>query len=173
VKHGVLDDFQTTREQAAWLAPYYTKAGRAIRSHGCAGAASAKYLTMQQSPNLRLVPGAQDVHFDDLVRGVKRGLAVLNVAPQMDQQQLNGIGQFAVIRKITNGKLGPYLSNAGLVFRAPDFWKNLTAVGGPASERLVGFERYKGEPSQRVVHSVSAVPGMVTNVGVIDTLRRA
>jgi TldD protein len=173
VKDGVLVDYQTTREQAAWLAPYYTKAGRAIRSHGCAGAASAKYLTMQHAPNLRLVPGARDVPFDDLVRGIKRGVAVLSVEPQMDQQQLNGIGQSAVIRKITNGKLGPYLNNAGLVFRAPDFWKHLTAIGGAASERLFGFERYKGEPSQRVVHSVSAVPGVVTNVAVIDALRRA
>ncbi len=78
-----------------------------------------------------------------------------------------------MIRQITNGKLGPHLNSAGLMFRTANFWKNLTALGGPKSERVFGFERYKGQPYQQTYHSVAAVPGLVTNVSVIDAMRRA
>jgi TldD protein len=172
VQNGVLVDYQTTREQVAWLAPYYVRVNRPSRSHGCARAASAGFVTMQYPPNLRLAPGSGAATFDDLVAGVANGVAVLSVGPQMDQQALNGVGIPAIMRRITKGKLGPYIANAGIAFRAPEFWKNLTALGGPSSEQWIGVERSKGEPSQAVTHSVGAVPGLVTSVAVIDALRR-
>lgn len=173
VTEGILVDYQTTREQATWLAPYYAKAKKPVQSRGCAGAESGLAMTMQHSPNLRVLPGAHDTSFESLVSNTARGIAVMSVVyNQMDQQQLNGMC-YATLRQIRNGKLGPFITNGAIVFRAPEFWKSLMAIGGPASERWYGFTRSKGEPAQFTTHSVGAVPGKVRNVRVIDLQRKA
>jgi TldD protein len=171
VKDGVLVDFQTTREQADWLAPYYKKINHPAKSHGCAGSASALTLTMQHAPNLQLMPGTTDMRFDDLVADVNKGIAVMSMDVNMDQQQLTGVG-YAQVRKIVNGKLGPYLDGAGIQFRASELWKRLTAVGGAKETRWYGFERGKGQPWQQTTHSVGAVPARINNVDLIDVMRK-
>jgi TldD protein len=172
VDRGRLVDFQTTREQVAWMAPYYKKAGRPLVSHGCAGAQSALMVPMQQVPNLQLMPGKADTSFDDLVAATKNGVAVLSMYVNMDQQQLTGMG-YAQVRKIVNGKLGPYLDGAGVQFRSPEIWKNLSTLGGAKSARWFGFRRFKGQPSQETAASVGAVPAQIANVDLIDVKRKA
>jgi TldD protein len=167
VKDGVLVDFQTTREQADWLAPYYKKINHPVKSHGCAGSESALTITMQHAPNLQLMPAATDTSFDALVADVKKGVAVMSVYVSMDQQQLNGIG-YPSLRKIVDGKLGPYIMGAGIQFRGPQMWKNLAAVGGAKETRWFGLNRGKGQPWQNTTHSVGAVPARINNVDVID-----
>jgi TldD protein len=172
VDRGRLVDFQTTREQVAWMAPYYKKASRPLLSHGCAGAESALTVTMQCMPNLQLMPGVGDTSFEDLVAGTKKGIAVLSMYVDMDQQQLTGLG-YARVRKIVNGKLGPYLNGAGVQFRAPEMWKNLTALGGAKSARWFGVKHEKGQPIQQTAASIGAVPARIENVDLIDVNRRA
>lgn len=172
VTNGVLVDYQTTREQAAWLAPYYQKIGKPVRSHGCAAAESSQYITMQHTPNIAMTPNASDVHFDELMSGLKKGVAVLSLSPNMDQQQLNGVG-YGAMREIVNGKLGRFIRGGAIIFRAPELWKNLTETGGKNSLAWYGFTRGKGAPWQRTTHSVGAVPGKITGVAVIDALRKA
>lgn len=170
VKDGVLTDFQTTREQAAWLAPYYQKKGIPVRSHGCAASESGLTSTTQLPANLRLLPGASDTSFEELVSNIRNGLAVLTLEPHMDQQQRNGVA-YPVMRQIRNGKLGPFVADAALVFQTSELWKNLIALGGRRSERWVGITRKKGEPSQEFVHSVGAVPGVIRNMRVLHGTR--
>jgi TldD protein len=171
VKDGVLVDFQTTREQADWLAPYYHKIGQPVASHGCAGAESAMAITMQQAPNLQLMPGTADTRFDELVSETGKGVAVVLLSPNMDQQQLNGVG-YGRLRKIVNGKLGPYIAGAGIQFRASDLWKNLVRLGGSSETRWYGMRRRKGQPEQQTTHSVGAVPARINTVNVIDIARK-
>jgi TldD protein len=172
VKNGILVDYQTTREHAANLAPYYQKTGQAVRSRGCANAESALFITTQHTSNLRVNPGAEELSFDDLVKNTERGVAAMSLYPSMDQQQLNGMamGEF---REIRNGKLGRFITGAGFLFRSPEFWRNLVAVGGPKSEVWFGFSRTRGQPEQSAMHSVGAVPAKVTNVGIVDAYRKA
>jgi len=172
VKDGILVDYQTTREQAAWLAPYYQKIGRPVRSHGCAAAGSAFDITMQQPPNLALMPGRAATTFEDLVASTEKGIAVLGLGVAMDQQSLNGMG-YAIMREIKRGKLGRYLQGGALMFRAPEFWKSVVAIGGPASLRWFGMSRGKGQPNQTTQHSVGAVPAKVTQVSIVDLMRKA
>jgi len=173
VNNGVLVDYQTTREQAAWLAPYYQRIGRPVRSHGCANAQSALSITMQHAPNLVLMPGTASTSFEDLVAGTDSGVAVLGFTPTMDQQLLNGMGRRAVLREIKHGKLGRYLTGASaLMFRAPEFWKNIVAIGGPASQQWFGMSRGKGQPGQSTAHTVGAVPAKVKQVSLIDPRRK-
>src|SRR5438067_177448 len=40
IKNGVVNDYQTTREQAAWLKWWYDQQGKPARSHGCSNADS-------------------------------------------------------------------------------------------------------------------------------------
>lgn len=170
VKDGILVDYQTTREQAAWLAPYYAKANRPVQSHGCANAESAMVETMQHAPNLQLLPASADTSFAQLVATIPQGVAVLSMEPQMDHQLLNGVG-YGAMRKIVNGKLGPYIDGTAIQFRSPDLWKKLTALGGAKETRWFGMERGKGQPVQRTTHSVGAVPARIDTVDVIDVMR--
>ena len=92
VKDGILHDFQTTREQAAWLAPYYSKSGRPVQSNGCAAAQSALAITMQHMPNLSLEPNPSQVKLDDLVANVKDGMQVEHGSlEQIDFQGRTGL----------------------------------------------------------------------------------
>jgi len=172
VKDGVLVDYQTTREQAAWLAPYYQRTGRAVRSHGCAAGASGLVIPMQHAPNLALAPGAARTTFDDLVAGTEKGIAVLSLNANMDQQQLNGIG-YGTMREIVRGKLGRYISGGAFMFRTPEFWKSVIAVGGPGTQQWFGRGHGKGEPRQSTWHSVAGIPAKVRQLSFVDPGRKA
>lgn len=172
IQAGRLADFQTTRESATWLADYYTKVGRPVRSHGCAQAASAVNAPLVQPPNLTLAPGREARDFDALVADVSRGIAVKSGYLDMDFQGASGMltGRFYEIK---NGKRVARLNAAGILFRTPELWKSLLALGGAASARRYGWTASKGEPPQAVEYSVTAVPAVVKQLTLIDAMRKA
>lgn len=173
VKDGILVDYQTTREQVQWMAPYYEKTGRPLRSHGCALAGDASQITMQNRPNVQMMPSTRETSFAELVAGTPKGVALLDVAfILMDPQQLNGT-VIGTVREIKNGKLGRVLNGAALVFRAPELWKSLDAIGGASSTCWSGRTSWKGEPTQMTMHSVGAVPARFKNAGITDFMRKA
>lgn len=169
VTNGILTDFQTTRESASWLAPYYRRVGRTLRSNGCACAQGTEPVR-QRSPNLIMQPGQESLSFDDLVKSTTSGIAVLGGGGSTDFQALNGMANGELLFEIRNGQLGRSLTGGTLSYRTPEFWRNLVAVGGPASAHAYGFVR---EIPGRVAHSISAVPAKVNGVNVIDAGRRA
>jgi TldD protein len=173
VQDGVLMDYQTTRAQVNTLESYYSKINRPLRSHGCASSESGSTITMENLPNVQMMPGAKDTTFEELVRDTGKGVALVAVqAVPMDPQQLNGMA-FGSLREIRNGKLGRFLTGAAVEFRAPNLWKSLDAIGGPSSTRWIGLQSWKGEPRQSTFHSVGAVPARFKNVAVIDFMRKA
>jgi TldD protein len=175
VKDGVLVDFQTTRESAAWLASAYQRLGKSVRSHGCAYTEFAEDIPMAHPPNIVLQPSEQSISFDDMVKETKRGIAVMGGSVKTDQQGKNGTvtGQPGYMREILNGKLGAILTGGGVLFNTTELWKNLIAIGGAASasDRLAGSS--KGEPRQGAAYSIRAVPAKFTNLPVFDVLRKA
>jgi TldD protein len=173
ISKGVLVDYQTTREQAAWLAPWYQKEGLPIRSHGCASAPSALSVTMQHTPNLQLHPGSNAQDLDDLVAGLEHGLLIEGLNVHMDFQCNSGIATVGAT-EIRKGKRIARIQNAGLLFRSADFWKNVQAVGGPQSQHWTGgFGSDKGEPTQGTGYSIAAVPAAVKQQTIIDPTRKA
>jgi TldD protein len=172
VKDGVLADFQTTRESAGWLKEWYTKAGIPFRSHGCASASDGSYAPLQRRPNLALVAGREAYDFDALVAGVASGIAIKGATLDMDFQHLNGLGVGRTY-EIKKGKRVARIANAGLLFRSPELWKGLLALGGPGSERRYGRGASKGEPAQGSIASVTAPPAVFKQLTVIDPLRKA
>lgn len=175
VTKGILVDYQTTREQAAWLTPWYQKQGRPIRSHGCAGAEDALTPTIQHTPNLILQPGSNSLDFEQLVTGLEHGLVVQELDPHMDFQVSTGHAGVAGIIEVHHGKPTAHLrGGAQILFRATELWKNVEAVGGVGSLQwaISGLSR-KGEPSQLTEFSIAAVPARVKQLAFIDPMKKA
>jgi TldD protein len=172
VKDGVLVDFQTTRESAGWLKATYAKTGKPLRSHGCAAAPSALYAPIQHIPNLTLAAGREAVDFDGLVARLDNGIAVRALTLFMDFQCLNGMG-LARTYDVKRGKRVAIIGSAGILFRAPELWKGLAALGGTESVRRIGALANKGEPNQKTFHSVTAPPALFKQMTYIDPMRKA
>ena len=178
VKDGVLVDFQTTREQAAWLAPYYAKHGRPVRSNGCAASETALTITMQHMPNLAMAPGTSALALQDLIGDVQNGIFIERGRAECDWQ--GGGGSLSGdMRRIVNGRLGEGLTNGAVSFDTRDLWKKVVAVGGPETQGGIDTTQYtlvsqaeKGQPPQATSHSVRAVAATITNQALIDTTRQ-
>jgi TldD protein len=172
VKDGVLTDFQTTRESAGWLKEAYAKAGRPLRSHGCALAPSGTYAPLQHAPNLVLASGKETLDFDGLVAGLPDGIAIKGASVDMDFQHLDGLGMGRTY-EVKRGKRVARIAGAAFLFRAPELWKGLLTLGGTASARRYGLSASKGEPMQQSYASMTAPPAVFKALTVIDPLRKA
>ena len=186
IKDGVLVDFQTTREQAAWLAPYYQQHGRPVQSHGCATAQDALCIPLQQRPNLALAPNPGAIRLEDLIADVKDGILVANgEALDVDFQARTGL-LGGSLRKIVNGRLGSPLQGGAVLFDTLDLFKHIVAVGGSSTTAVVSHSPYdpvsawefpfghlKGQPPQMTSYSVQGVAATITNQAIIDPSRKA
>jgi len=173
VKEGVFNDYQTTREQAPWLADWYAKQGKAVRSHGCSYADNWGSVAFQRMPNVSLLPGNDNKSWDDLVAGVDRGIAIVGDGSfSIDQQRYNAQFGGQVYYEIRGGKVAGMLKDVAYQIRTPDFWNSMDAIGGKASYELGGsFFDGKGQPSQSNAVSHGAPPARFRQVNVINTGR--
>lgn len=172
VKNGIVDDYQTTREQAPWIGEWYAQRGVPARSHGCSASESAFFIPIQHRPNISIVPGKQDIGFHDLVSGTDKGLAFVGASGgYTDQQYLNWQVQPNMVYEIKNGKLGAAVSDCALLMRAPEFWKSLAAIGGANAYRLGGqggFRDTKGQPSQESYFGIGTVPAKFPRANIVN-----
>ena len=191
VRDGVLVDFQTTREQAAWLAPYYQRLGQPVQSHGCAAVESAHGFPLQQMPNLVLEPSAQATTLADLVAEVPTGILIEDGAVvERSLQGLQGV-LTGKMREITHGRLGKALDGGGVAFSTQDLWNAIRVMGGAATCGRLAFPSHislsganivnpdnlrflrrlhllcKGQPQQLTGHSVWAPAAIIINQPVI------
>lgn len=191
VKNGVLVDFQTTRERAAWLAPYYQKAGKPVRSNGCAASADAHGAPLPLMPNLAMEPSATAIRLEDLIADVPNGILIENgIVGAIDSQLKTGMldGQ---MRQIKNGRVGSSLGGSVVLWKSDDIWKKIRAVGGAATEAVVATSAYTnlfsmggadlqilwstraGQPPQVTSHSVRGAAATITDQAIIDPRRKA
>ena len=90
IKNGIVNDYQTTREQATWLDWWYKKQGKPTRSHGCSYAQSWSDVQFQRMPNVSLLPGEQNLKWEDLIAATDRGIAIVGDGSfSIDQQRYN------------------------------------------------------------------------------------
>jgi TldD protein len=163
VRDGMFVDWQTTRE----LAPLVGQQ----QSHGCLHADNWSSVPFPRMPNVSLEPAATEVTLDDLFSGIKRGLFIEGRgSSSIDQQRYNFQFGGAVIREITNGKLGAMVRDAAYQSRTPDFWASCDGLGGPATYRLWGTSADgKGEPGQTNAVSHGCPPARFRQVTVLNT----
>jgi TldD protein len=174
IKEGVVNDYQTTREQAPWLKWWYDKTGRPTRSHGCSYADSWSSVQFQRMPNVSLLPGTDNKSWDDLVGGVDKGIAIIGDGSfSIDQQRYNAQFGGQVFYEIKGGKIAGMLKDVAYQIRTPDFWNAMDAIGGKASYALGGsFFDGKGQPGQVNGVSHGCPPARFRNVNVINTGRK-
>jgi TldD protein len=175
VKDGIFVDYQTTREQAPYLAEYYKASGRPMRSHGCSYAQSWADVQFQRMPNVSQLPGAKEQGWDDLIAATDRGIAIMGDGSfSIDQQRYNAQFGGQLFYEIRGGKIVGMLKDVAYQMRTPEFWGGLDMIGGPSSYLLGGaFNDGKGQPSQSNAVSHGCVPSRFRNVNVINTGRKA
>ena len=163
VRDGMFVDWQTTRE----LAPLVGQK----RSHGCLHADNWSSVPFPRMPNVSLEPASTEVSLDELFSGIKRGLFIEGRgSSSIDQQRYNFQFGGAVIREITNGKLGAMVRDAAYQSRTPDFWASCDGLGGPATYRLWGTSADgKGEPGQTNAVSHGCPPARFRQITVLNT----
>jgi TldD protein len=163
VRDGMFVDWQTTRELALLVGQQ--------RSHGCLHADNWSSVPFPRMPNVSLEPASSDVTLDDLFSGIKRGLFIVGRgSSSIDQQRYNFQFGGAVIREITNGKLGAMVRDAVYQSRTPDFWAGCDGIGGKTGYRLWGTSADgKGEPGQTNAVSHGCPPARFRQVTVLNT----
>ncbi|GJG86336.1 TldD protein [Gemmatimonadetes bacterium T265] len=175
IKDGVVVDYQTTREQAPYLAWWYAQQGRPVRSHGNSYSQSWRDVQFQRMPNVSLLPGAKEQSYEDLIAATDRGIAIVGDGSfSIDQQRYNAQFGGQLFYEIRGGKVVGMLKDVAYQMRTPEFWTGMDMIGGPKSYLLSGANNDgKGQPSQSNAVSHGCVPARFRNVNVINTGRTA
>jgi TldD protein len=126
-------------------------------------------------PNVSLLPGEQDIGWDELIAATDRGIAISGAGSwSIDQQRYNGQFGGQVFHEIRGGRIVGMLKDVAYQIRTPDFWNSLQQIGGRRHYQLGGsFFDGKGQPEQINAVSHGAVPAKFSQVNVINTGRRA
>jgi TldD protein len=169
VKNGVLVDYQTTRDQVAWIQPF---TGR-TRSHGCSYAESWADVAFQRMPNVSLLPGEQDLTTDDIIAATENGIYIVgNGSYSIDQQRYNFQFGGQAFYEVKGGKVTGMLKDVAYQARNVDFWSSMDMIGGKVSYQVNGtFSDGKGQPGQSNAVSHGCPPARFKNVNVLNTGR--
>jgi TldD protein len=187
IKAGVLADYQTTREQAAWLAPYYQKSGTPVRSRGCAAVESALSIPMQHAPNLALAHSSENVDLDALIASVSTGVLIRDGHASCDFMARSGTLS-GTMYEIRNGRVGRLLTGGAISFDTLGLWKNISALGGKSTLGMSTTTRWpyetvylqvtkqypvKGQPPQLPSYTTQAPATTITKQAIINLSRKA
>jgi TldD protein len=174
IKNGIFWDYQTTREQAEWLRPWYEKNNMPVRSHGCSYAQSWSDVAFQRMPNVSIVPDQQvDRSWNDLIAATDRGIAMIGRASySIDQQRYNAQFGAQICYEVRGGKIVGQLKDVAYVMRTSEFWNSIDLIGGKSSYELGGtFNDGKGQPGQSNAVSHGCPPCRFKNINVLNTGR--
>lgn len=176
VKDGILNDLQTTREQAPWLSDWYASQGRPMRSHGNSYGQSWAVTQFQRMPNINLLPHPdRDVPEEELIDGVEDGILIDgNGSFSIDQQRYNAQFGGQVYYEIKNGQITGMLKDVAYQIRTPEFWAGMDLIGGESTYEIGGsFGDAKGQPAQSNSISHGCPTTRHRGIAVINTGRRA
>jgi TldD protein len=176
VRNGMLNDLQTTREQAPLLADWYRQQGKPVRSHGNSYAESWSDVQFQRMPNINLLPDTRrDTSVEELVSGVQDGILIDGDGSfSIDQQRYNAQFGGQTYMEIKNGKITGPLKDVAYQMRTPEFWNSMDAIGGRSTYFQGGaFNDGKGQPSQSNAVSHGSPAARFRKVNVINTGRRS
>ena len=171
IEKGIFKDYQTTREQAAWIAKYTG----VNRSHGCSFADSWDSVQFQRMPNISLLPGDKDIGLTDIIAATDRGIIVKNRGSwSIDHQRYNFQFSGQVFYEVKGGKIVGMLKDVAYQANTPVFWNSMDMIGGASSYWLGGsFGDGKGEPGQSNSVSHGCPPARFRNVNIVSTGRGA
>jgi TldD protein len=171
VERGIFKDYQTTREQAAWIASLTG----VRRSHGTSFADSWSNVQFQRMPNISLMPGERDIGLDEIVADTANGIVIRNRGSwSIDHQRYNFQFSGQAYYEVKNGKITGMLKDVAYQANTPQFWNSMDMIGGEKSYWLGGsFGDGKGEPGQSNSVSHGCPPARFKQVNIVNTGRRA
>ncbi len=169
IEKGMFVDYQTTREQAAWI----SKLTGVNRSHGCSFADSWSSVQFQRMPNISLMPGEQDIDLDDIIAATDRGIVIKNRGSwSIDHQRYNFQFSGQAYYEVRGGKITGMLKDVAYQSNTPVFWNSMDMIGGERSYWLGGsFSDGKGQPGQSNSVSHGCPPARFRGVNVVNTGR--
>jgi TldD protein len=175
IKNGMLNDYQTTREQASWLKWWYDKQGRPTRSHGCSYGDAWSSVQFQRMPNVSVLPGEKEQSYEDIIAATDRGIAIVGDGSfSIDQQRYNAQFGGQLFYEIKGGKITGMLKDVAYQMRTPEFWNALDMLGGKRSYMLgASFFDGKGQPGQVNAVSHGCPPTRHRQINVINTGRKS
>ena len=122
VDKGIFKDYQTTREQAAWIAPLTG----VRRSHGTSFADSWASVQFQRMPNISLMPGERNIGLDEIVADTANGIVVKNRGSwSIDHQRYNFQFSGQAFYEVKNGKITGMLKDVAYQANTPAFWNKI------------------------------------------------
>ena len=171
IEKGMFKDYQTTREQAAWI----SNLTGVKKSHGCSFADSWESVQFQRMPNISLLPGSRDIGTDDIVAATDRGILIKNRGSwSIDHQRYNFQFSGQLYYEIKGGKVVGMLKDVAYQANTPQFWNSMDMIGGQKSYWLGGsFGDGKGQPGQSNSVSHGCVPARFRGVTIVNTGRNA
>ncbi|MBA3890426.1 MAG: TldD/PmbA family protein [Gemmatimonadaceae bacterium] len=169
IDKGLFKDYQTTREQAAWIAPLTG----VKHSHGCSFAQSWADVPFQRMPNISLLPNDKDVTMDDIISATDRGIMVTNRGSySIDHQRYNFQFGGQAYWEIRNGRVTGMVKDVAYQATSTDFWRSLDMLGGQSTYFMGGsFNDGKGEPGQSNAVSHGCPATRFRNINIINTGR--
>ncbi len=167
IKDGIVVDYQTTREQAAWIAGLTG----IHRSHGCAYGMDWKSMPFQRMPNVSLMPNPKNLSEDEVIAACDRGVYVEGRGSySIDQQRYNFQFGGQVFWEIRNGKKVRPLRDVAYFGRTPEFWNSLALLGGEQTYFLgASSSDAKGQPVQLNAVSHGCPIALFRNVNILNT----
>ena len=167
IEDGIFVDYQTTREQADWIAQYTG----VNRSHGCSYGQNWESMPFQRMPNVSMLPGEDNLSEDDVIAATERGILVEGRGSySIDQQRYNIQFGGQVFWEIRNGRKYQMLRDVAYVGRTPEFWNALDVIGGPSTYYLgASFGDAKGQPIQVNAVSHGCPVSLFRDIDIINT----
>jgi TldD protein len=171
IDKGIFVDYQTTREQVAWMKDYYAATKRPMKSHGCAWAGDASNIQMQRQPNVILQPASADTKLDDLLTGIDKGMLFLGGSTWTDHQGMTGQGgSLAMCYEIRKGKRARLVRDATFMFQTEEMFKKIVGIGGQSTYHARAAGTFKGQPMQ-ILAGFNASPAVRFKDQKVTTLR--
>jgi len=169
IRNGVFVDYQTTREQVAWI----SELTGVERSHGCSHGDSWSSIPFQRMPNMNLLPGAEDLALEDLIAATDRGIVIDGRGSySIDQQRFNFQFGGQTFWEVRGGRKTRMLRDVAYQARTTDFWNALDMLGGPSTYEMGGsFYDGKGQPGQVNAVSHGCPVARFAGINVLNTAR--
>jgi TldD protein len=167
IKDGLFVDYQTTREQAAWISQYTG----IERSHGCSYGQNWESMPFQRMPNVSMLPGEANLSENDVIAATERGILIEGRGSySIDQQRYNIQFGGQVFWEIRNGRKFQMLRDVAYVGRTPEFWNSLDVIGGAQTYYLgASFGDAKGQPIQVNAVSHGCPISLFRDIDIINT----
>jgi len=171
VRDGVLVGYQLDRPMAHTF-------GAALndgRSNGCAYADSPGHIPIQRMANVSLQPDPEGPDTSGLISQVERGIYVVgDKSWSIDMQRFNF--QFTGQRfyAIEHGELKGQVRDVAYQATTTDFWRSMSAVGGPRTYVLGGaFNCGKAQPGQVAAVSHGCPSALFRDIRVLNVADEA